>query len=74
MKAETKRELPGEVPESLIVRAARGRPGLGRVYESAEAQAARVELEIRESEALRVKLKGFLNVQETGMAKREGLA
>lgn len=84
MRTITIRNLPDEVHTRLKERARRNRRSLNQqviadlslsgVEEGAEDRAARVEREIRESDVLRSRTKGFLTAEEMDAAKREGLA
>ena len=84
MRTMTIRDMPDEVHARLKERARRNRRSLNQQAiadlsqmgfgESAEERAARVEREIRESDALRARAKGFLTSEEIDAAKREGLA
>lgn len=84
MKTMTIRHLPEEVHARLKERARRNRRSLNQQAiadlsqigfgESPEERAARVECEIRESDALRARTKGFLTSEEIDVAKRQGLA
>ena len=84
MKTMTIRDLPEEVHARLKERARRNRRSLNQQViadlsqigfgESPEERAARVEREIRESDVLRARTKGFLTSEEIDVAKRQGLA
>ena len=82
MRTMTIRDMPDEVHARLKERARRNRRSMNQQAivelsqtgfgESAEERAARVEREIRESDALRARAKGFLTSEEIDAAKREG--
>ncbi|TVR47799.1 MAG: hypothetical protein EA425_15280 [Puniceicoccaceae bacterium] len=84
MKTMTIRDLPEDLHARLKERAKRNRRSLNQQViadlsqigfeESPGERAARVEREVRESEALRARVKGFLTAEEIDTAKRQGLA